>query len=219
MIKAVIFDFNGTLFFDGKYNAAAWKQTLEELTEGYTMVNPEALNKYHSMDYQVLMKNCEAYGIPYDKDFIDRWSIRKESTYQKMAIAGGTHLPSGAEKVLDHIKEKGLPMNMATSSITFNCDFYFKYFDLAKWFDRSLIAYDNGTYVNKTKMYQDAAERIGVDMKDVLVFEDTERSIDEAIAAGCRNCIYVNSRGIPLKKEEIVQTITDYNDLDLSIFD
>ncbi len=219
MIKAVIFDFNGTLFFDGEYNRRAWTETLKKLREGHELVNRDFLDSYHSMDYQVVINNCEAYGIPYDRESVNDWAVYKESLYQKFAIEGGTVLPEGAEEVLDYIKKKGLPVNMATSSIDYNCDFYFKYFNLDRWFDRTLITHDDGTYVNKTKMYEDAARNIGVDMKDVLVFEDTERSINEAIKAGCSRFIYVNSRGIELNKKEILQTVTSYKEIDLSVFD
>ena len=218
-MKAVIFDFNGTLFFDRKYNTEAWVETLDELRKGHTLQDPEFLDSYYSMDYQVITNNCKAYGIPYDTESVNSWAHHKESIYQRKAIEGGTVLPKGAEEVLNYIKQKNIPMNMATSSIAYNCDFYFEYFGLDRWFDRNLIAHDDGSYITKTKMYEDAAKNIGVDMKDVIVFEDTERSIDEAIKAGSKTVVYVNSRGIELNKKEIVQTINDYTELDLSIFD
>ena len=33
-MKAVIFDYNGTLFFDSDINEIAWRQTIEELSQG-----------------------------------------------------------------------------------------------------------------------------------------------------------------------------------------
>lgn len=67
-------------------------------------------------------------------------------------------------------------------------------------------------------MYRSAAERIGADIQDCLVFEDSPKSIKEAIEAGCRNIIAIKRKDTPDFKE-IVQTIRDFTEFDRNLLE
>ncbi len=217
-IKAVLFDFNGTLFFDGLYNAMGWEYILNKITDG--RVDFEDFHpRYASVNNAVEIRAClEEYGIPYDEDFVQKASHEKEVFYQTYIRENHlAKLAKGAERFLDYLKERKIPINMATASIEFNRDFYFSDFPLAKWFDIDLVVYDDGSFEDKTDMYREAARRIGVLPEECLVIEDREKGMREALKAGVRKLIYMNSNHIDSFLPEIVQEAKDFDEIDRNI--
>ena len=96
--------------------------------------------------------------------------------------------------------------------------FYFKYFDLKKWFDFNQTVYDTGEYVSKKEMYLECAKRLKIKIEDGVVFEDSPKSIKKAIEAGAKKVVAIKRNDTPTLKE-IKQVIKDYIELDFSIFD
>ena len=135
-IKNIIFDMNGTMIFDGKYHEIAWKDYAEKL----------AGRQMSTEEFQQLTEE-------------------KEAMYREMYMEDTANfkLVDGLVAYLDKLKEQGINMNIATGSNMTNLAFYFKEFDLGRWFDITLCAYDDGTMNAKPApdMYIRAMERIG----------------------------------------------------------
>lgn len=182
MLNGVIFDFNGTLFFDSEYHLKVFDQlrmeiagkhlTMEELDKEYSgLPNVEIFKKMS--DGKLSEAQCEAY------------SQRKEAMYRD-AVAntpGGANLCNGAEEMFDLLKENHIPFTIASASIIENITFFRQQFHLDNWIDPKTIVYDDGSYKNKVAMFQDAMKRLGI--KDhVLVFEDSKSGILSAEKAG-----------------------------------
>lgn len=220
MVKGFIFDYNGTLVFDDRFNDEAWKEMFIYLTnredeyEEYVKTHPFHMNK------PILETILKTYNINYSEDDLFKYSHLKEEMYQRIAEASGQYIMvDGAKEFLDYIKTNGYKINMATASIKYNCDFYFKKMKLDNWFNQNIIAYDNGEYENKKKMYIDAAHRIGLEIKDCIVIEDSEHAIKPAIEAGCKKIIYMNTYNKTLKYPEIIQSIKSFDDIDKTLFE
>lgn len=92
--------------------------------------------------------------------------------------------------------ESGVPFAIASASIKPNIDFFVEFFGLNRWFTPERIIYDDGSFIDKVAMFRFAAETIGVPMKDCLIFEDSESGIRNALEAGCRNVVVVDSMGV-----------------------
>lgn len=190
--KGIIFDYNGTMYFDQEINELAWQilisnivgydvQNMKEFTKGFNTMH----NKYYAED---LYKKL---NVPYDKALIRQTWEKKESIYLELAKQRNMYeLSPGISDFLDHLKQSGLPYNIASLAPDMNFDFYFSDLHLDKWFDRNTIVCDDGdTYDSKGPMYVDAAKKIGLDIKDCLVFEDSLGSIKGAAKAGCKQII------------------------------
>ena len=67
-------------------------------------------------------------------------------------------------------------------------------------------------------MYLECAKRLDIDIQDALIFEDSPKSIREAIATGCENIIIIKRNDSP-SYPEIKQVIDDYTKLDYKIFE
>ena len=214
----VIFDFNGTLFPDSDINEWAWRQTIKELSEDRINFDEE-YPKYKSVrNYEFLKQMFIKLDKPLIEEEINYWAKRKETEYyQKYCVEHNRkELTKGTEDLLNYLKGNNISINLCTSSIIENVNFYFDYIGMNRWFDVNKIVYDDGNYINKVEMYKDAARNIGSDIKDCLVFEDSYKSILEAIEAGCQNVIVVNNKNISDLKE-IKQKINNIEEFDKSL--
>ena len=198
--KGVIFDFNGTLFFDSDKHVLAWGRMAEELRGFGT--TPEELQAHfygvpnnRAIEY-ILQRECK-------EEELNKYSELKEAYYREYCVNDpeSFHLVAGAHKFFEQLVEENIPFTIASASIKPNIDFFVKSFELEKWFDPEKIVYDDGSFANKVKMFQYAAEVIGVPIEDCLIFEDSDSGIRDAYMAGCQNIIVVDSMGVAAKHE------------------
>lgn len=219
MIKAAFFDFNGTLYFDQDINKITWHETIDALSNKSIDFEP-FYDKYKSvMDYIVIQDAFKLINKQYTKEEIDYWVNYKEDRYRQYGIDHNrTILPNGAEKLLNYLKDNNIPMILCTSSIIENVEYYYKYFNLNKWFNFNQTVYDTGEYSSKAQMYQECAKRLNVNIEDGIVFEDSPTSIKQAIEGGATKVIAIKRKDTPTLPQ-IKQIIRDYTELDYSIFD
>lgn len=216
MIKGVIFDFNGTLFFDSPKHVLAWGRMSEEL-RGHGISVEEMQSHFYgvpnnrAIEY-MLQKDC-------DEEELNRYSELKEAYYRDFCRQDKEmlHLVDGAHEFFDALVEKKIPFTIASASIKPNIDFFVESFELEKWFDPEKIVYDDGSYANKIKMFEHAAKVIGVPLEDCLILEDSDSGIRDAYAAGCRNIVVVDSMGVAGKHEGkpgVIRIVKDLVGLD-----
>ena len=105
------------------------------------------------------------------------------------------HLADGAYELLDKLKAAGVRMAVATSSGRSNTQFYIKRFDLWRWFNQNTFIYNDGSIAGKPEpdIYLTAAEMIGLEPSECVIFEDMPSGIEAAVAAGAGRIIAVAS--------------------------
>lgn len=219
MIKGVCFDFNGTLFIDHDINHDAWKIIIDEISSNTIDFEDFYLDAKQYMNYQIVTKAYELLSVVPGQDVVDHYAFHKEEIYQGLCMKRKRNrLLKGGEKLLDYLKQRGIPVILCTSSIKYNVDFYFKNLNLKRWFDPKLTVYDSGEYTNKTDMYLECANRLNIDIEETLIFEDSPKSIKEAALTGCKNIVIIKRDDSP-SHPLIKQVIEDYTKLDYSIFE
>jgi beta-phosphoglucomutase-like phosphatase (HAD superfamily) len=147
-MKGVIFDFNGTMFFDGALQERSWRLFLSRKT-GREITDDEFQQYVHGRNADV--------SIPYfmgkalTRGEIDVLSEEKEAVYRQLCFERpeAFHLAKGLPEFLDSMKAKGLRMTIATASAINNVRFYFESFGLDRWFDIGLVVCDDGTIPGK----------------------------------------------------------------------
>ena len=213
--KGVLFDFNGTLFFDSDKHVLAWGKLSEDL-RGTGISSEELQTRFYgvpnnrAIEY-LLQKNCEEAELT-------KYSEQKETYYREFCKQdhSGFHLVSGAAEFFEKLKSENIPFAIASASIKANIDFFVESFGLEQWFARERIIYDDGRFKNKVEMFSHAASVIGVPVEDCLVFEDSESGIRDALSAGCRNVIVVDSMGVAQRyagQEGILKIINTFDDM------
>lgn len=190
--KGVIFDFNGTLFFDNDKHIKAWEE-ISKLIRGYGISEDELHTKFNGVpNHQIISYlfngNCS-------QDDLEKYSKLKEQYYRQFCQEDteNFHLVAGSQKYFDQLKNKGIPFTIASASIKENIDFFIESFHLDRWIHPETIVYDDGTYENKVMMFKDAANLLDVELEDCLIIEDSKSGITNAYLAGCKNIIVVNS--------------------------
>lgn len=220
MIKAVLFDYNGTLFADDDINDMAWKAVINELSQGKIDAESFYGEFIGTRNYPFVEKMFEILGLPHDEEKIMYWAKRKETEYYHKICRSlnRNKLIPGAEELLEELKERKIPFTMCTASLDVNVDFYFEQLKLGQWFDKEKVVYDDGIMTDKRDMYLEGAKRLNVDIKDCLIFDDSPASIRNGAKAGCKNIVVIKKENNP-DIPEIRQRINDFYEFDRSILD
>ena len=192
--KGVIFDFNGTLFFDNDKHILAWGE-ISKMLRGKGITEEELLEHFNGVPNQKIVTYL--LGREGIAEEVEKYSQLKEESYRRFCLEDQEkfHLVDGAVEFFNYLKEKEIPFTIASASIKANIDFFVKEFKLAKWINPEDIVYDDGSYENKVAMFLDAAKKLGVDIKDCMIVEDSVSGIYSAYLAGCRNIMVIDSSG------------------------
>ena len=68
-------------------------------------------------------------------------------------------------------------------------------FGLSKWIEPKDIVYDDGSYENKVAMFLDASRKLGIDIGECMIVEDSVSGIQSGHLAGCQNIMVIDSSG------------------------
>lgn len=208
----VIFDFNGTMFWDSDFHDQAWKKMSNEI-RGKALSDDELAHKVHGkVNEKIIAYLCDVSATENK-----RISKEKEASYRRICRENPKQftLAPGLEKYLSYLLEHKVSMNIATASIEDNVKFFVKEFQLEKWFDPNKIVYDDGHYQNKVKMFQDAALRIDETIDQCIIFEDSMIGVECAKQAKAKMIVVIapkEKHSEWLKIDGVSHVIEDFND-------
>ena len=221
-MKGIIFDFNGTLFFDSHMHYEAWRIYSKKL-RGYEFTDDEMREKMFGRTNADIIEY--AIGKKPSPQMVEKLAKEKEGMYREMCLKNRETfvLSPGAEKFLDYLKENNIPRTIATMSEWDNVEFYIKEFNLEKWFDLDKIVYSNGKIPGKPApdIYQIASKNIGLSPENCIVVEDALSGIESANKAGIGTIIAiasVESDSLYIKIPCVSQIIHSFDEIDKSIF-
>ena len=124
-MKAVLLDFNGTMFFDSSLHQEAWSRIYRELYPLDAAAPDPSL--FCGPRNDEILKNMAPWLSAQQRDF---YSEKKEELYRLACLANPemTHLVNGTQAFLQLLLEKGIPFGLASASIKPNIDFFFDTF-------------------------------------------------------------------------------------------
>ena len=212
-MRAVLLDFNGTMFFDSSLNYEAWSRIYQDLYPEDT--EPLNMSRVFGANNAAVLKNLAPWLTD---DEIQKYSEKKEVLYRRACKTKPEmlHLATGTEEFLQYLRRSGIPYALASASIISNIDFYFETFGLDRWFQRDQVVYDDGTYPDKGAMHLEAARRLNVDIADCLLIEDSPGSIAHAKQNGA-GCIVAIGNSAPIAR--LFEVGADHYIRDFSEFD
>ena len=223
MYKGIIFDFNGTLFFDSEKHLEAWREFSKRL-RSYPFTDEEM------RDYMFGRTNEDIIAYLIGKrpspEMVEKLGKEKEAVYREMCRQDykNTVLAPGAVDFLNYLKEKNIPRTIATMSEKDNVDFYIEEFQLEQWFDIDKIVYADGTIPGKPApdIYIKAAKKLELNPQDCIVVEDAVSGIESARGAHAGKIIAMASmestdlyKNIPA----VSQIIKSFDEIDRNIFE
>ena len=222
-MKGIIFDFNGTLYWDSQLHYDAWRE-YSKILRGVEFTNEEMRDKMFGHTNEDIIEY--AIGEKPSKEMVEKYGKEKEALYRKRCLIDRDNfkLAPGAIEFLDYLKENNIPRTIATMSEWDNVEFYIKEFQLEKWFDIDKIVYSDGNIPGKPApdIFKIAANKINLAPKDCVVIEDAIAGIKSAQGAGIGKIIAIASLE-PIefykKIKNIDGIIKDFYEFDKSIFE
>jgi len=190
-IKGVIFDFNGTLFWDTTLHNKAWDIFSER--HNFELSDKEKNEKIHGKNNKDILNGLFQQQLL--QEDIDKFGKEKEKIYQELCLQTKMQLAPGAVDLFNHLKEKNIPFVIATASEIDNVDFYFDHLNLGVFFDRTEVIFNNGRIKSKPdpQIFNKAMDVMGLSEKETLIFEDSISGIKAAENANVAEIIIVNS--------------------------
>ena len=212
-IKGIIFDFNGTLFFDSELH-------LISFSECFTSRGMTPLDRDFVIKNIFGQQNETIYRSYFNPDpsaeELRAFSREKEGRYFELCRKSENHrhLCKGAEEMLDYLKENAIPYCIATGSEYENVEFYIEHIGLDRWFSLDNIVYTDGTFKGKPEpdIYKIAASRLGLDPKECAVFEDGTAGLIAARDAGAGKLFAIHESTLPSPVTSATAVCGEYND-------
>jgi len=214
-IKGVIFDFNGTLFWDTAFHDLAFDIFLEK--HDLQLTDEEKRVKIHGQANPDIMRGI--FGDQLTEKEITDYTQDKETIYRQLCI-NDLKLAPGAEELFDFLKGKAIPFTIATSAGIENVSFYFENMNLNRWFRLDKVAYNNGTFRGKPHpdVFLAAANKLELTTGETIIFEDSIVGIEAAENAGAGKICIVNSYGENYNRFSY-DIITNFDCVDRKLFD
>ena len=197
-IKGVLFDFNGTLFFDTDCHVKAFEQYYAKC--GMEVPSAEyIINNLFGLSNEAIYKTFfDPNATPED---CRRFGEEKERLYYQacLNLPNGMQYTKGACEFLSYLKENNIPYCLATGAGMDNITFYNENMDLWKWFDREHIvcADDPVNCKPDPAIYRYAASKIGLDASECIVFEDGPLGLIAASKANVSAAVVICQEGLP----------------------
>lgn len=192
--NGIIFDFNGTLFFDSKKHYEAWREFSKRL-RGVPFSDDE-MRKYMFGRTNFDIIQYALSRVP-DTELVEKLAEEKEAIYREECRKDGDicKLAPYAVEFLDYLKLNNIPRTIATMSGKSNVDFYIEQFKLENWFDIEKIVFDDGSIKGKPApdIYLKAAANLNLEPENCIVVEDAISGIEAANAAGIGKIVAIAS--------------------------
>lgn len=189
-MKAVLFDFNGTLYNDTALHMAAWRSFFLKFF-GMKLTDEEVHRRCIGPSNDSIFADF-FHGTMSEAE-VARLSEEKEREYRAAARSSKENLQlvNGVPEMLDWLTERGVPFALATASPLGNVEFYLEDLGLKRWFTLDRIVYEEGKLPSKPDpaFYLEAARRVAALPQECVIVEDSRTGIQAAINAGAGRII------------------------------
>jgi beta-phosphoglucomutase len=218
----IIFDFNGVLWWDHDLVETGWQQTALRL-RGRPFSAEEFARIVHGHNNRDTLVYLA--GRPLEEPEAQRLTDEHEAAYRERCLEQGDafRLSPGAEELLDFLCAGNISRTIATASEKKNVDFFVERLGLARWFDPSLIVYDNGVLRSKPApdFYRQAAANLKLDPARCVVVEDALSGMRAARAAGIGWVVALDNGSVDesdLAEIPVDAAVRDLGQLDRGLF-
>lgn len=217
-MKGIIFDFNGTLFWDSEIQENAWKTFGKQLI-GRDITDDEFNTYFHGRTNKDTLEYLTRKALTNEE--VNKLAQQKESIYRKLCKSdlNKFRLAPGVEKFLKYLKGNNISFTIATASEINNVEFFINEFDLGRWFDIDKIVYDDGSFKGKPEpdIYLRAADKLNIEAHNCIVFEDALSGVTSARRAGVKEIIAIVPEGRKnvFENETNISVINTFDDIKL----
>jgi beta-phosphoglucomutase len=211
--NALIFDMDGTLVHNMPIHNQAWQDTL---AEAGVQIDKDEFNRATTGK-----KTAEILHLMLGPQLSDSemayWGERKETLYRERFASCREPLP-GLLHLLEQAHSLGLPMAVASAAPPENISFILDELDLRRHFETVIGADNVQNGKPDPEIFLKAAQTLGVEPAQCLVFEDALTGIEAARRAGMDAvmiCTTIDAHEVA-GQAHVLQAVPDFTHLDLS---
>ena len=181
MIKAVIFDLDGTLIDTEKIYRQVWPMAMKELGQDFS---DDRYLHMRSMGKPFAEKQFEEwYGKEFD--YHGARKVRKKYFDEYIGIHG-IQTKKGAIELLSYLREKGIITAIATATDMERATEYIKMAGLDGYFDKVISATMVDEGKPSPKVYQYVLSELGLNKEEAIAVEDAPNGVRSAYRAGLK---------------------------------
>lgn len=181
MIKAVIFDLDGTILDTEKYYRICWPKACEHF--GFTLTDDMYLQLRSFGRPFVFDRFREWFGDSFNYDEVRAY---RKLIYEEIVKEHGISLKTGAMNALNWLKENGILRAVATATDLERTGRYLKSVGLDNSFDKICSAADCKFGKPAPDVYLEAVRQLGLDPSECIAVEDAPNGILSASRAGLK---------------------------------
>ncbi len=195
MLKAILFDLDGTLIDSEHFYMEGWNEVLAEV--GAQLEFDDWVNNYMGTSLQLnAQKLKDKYGLPSTVD--ELIARRKKLNVERFKNTDVALMPFVLQS-LEFYNSKDILMAIATSSQRQDVEAIFERNGLGRFFQFMITRTDVENGKPHPESYLKCMEKLGIEKHECIVFEDTHTGIAAAKAAGLL-CYAVQSNTAELHK-------------------
>jgi beta-phosphoglucomutase len=207
--RAFIFDMDGTLVDNMRFHGAAWRAML--LENGIEADVNDFLVKTAGRTSREIIP--QFFKDPSEEKLLEL-GLRKENLYRELFLPRRKVI-GGAIEFLETAKSLGIKMAVATAAPVANVEFILDGLDLRRYFDAITTAADVKDGKPNPEVFLKSAEKLGVEPKHCLVFEDAVNGFEAAHRAGMKSIGIATVSSIEdiLRLASVVEAHNDFGEL------
>ncbi len=204
--RAFIFDMDGTLVDNMRFHGAAWQKMLFE--NGIEADANDFLVKTAGKTNREIIP--EFFKDATEERLLEL-GLRKETIYRELFLPERRAI-IGAIEFLSEAKSLGVKMAVATAAPIANMEFVLDGLDLRRFFDAITTAADVSHGKPHPEVFLKSADKLSVEPKHCLVFEDAINGFEAAHRAKMKSIgiATVNSIEDILKLDSVVEAQKDF---------
>ena len=207
--SAVVFDFNGTLYFDYRENRDAWN----EISLKYRN-RPFRDEEYDSMmgmtDYSCVRK---ILGDNTPQETLDTVSEEKETIYLELCRERSLKIETIAREFILRLKRDNIKVLIASSAPKMNMAWYYLNAGIKDLFDEEYIIAGREDLPSKPEpdVFRLALETAHTAPEDAICFEDSPNGLRAGLATPFRKVYCISSPGFNDTEQKKLAPVIDWN--------
>ena len=182
MLKAVLWDMDGTLVDSEEVHWLAWKEVMD--AEGVAVTYQQFRDTFGQRNDTIIPL---LLGGTLTSETVARISDTKEAAYRRMVRERGIVTIDGAVEWVKRLREQGWRQAIASAAPRANIDAILEVLGLHAYFDAAVPAEDVLRGKPDPQVFLLAAKRLGVEPARSIVVEDGRAGVEGASRAGMRS--------------------------------
>jgi beta-phosphoglucomutase len=210
--RAFIFDMDGTIVDNMGFHTDSWLEFFARRGKQY---DPDAFfRETAGAQGREILRERLGSDIPDDE--IAVLAQEKDALYREM-YAPHREAIDGFEELVDAARARGILLAVATSAPPPNIVFTLDELDLRRHFDTVVGAADVRQGKPHPDVFLKAAEKLGVNPEDCIVFEDAPMGVEAARRAGMRAVVITTTLPPEAFSEfdNVIAIVSDYAGFDV----